>query len=293
MPQFEITPRGPFSLETAAGFGFGPTEGDAPAFDGVLRYAFAVDGGGYAGVELRQPHEHGPVTGTVAGDGELAAVEAQVARVLSLDHDGEAYLEVGRRDPVIGELQAAYPGLRPVLFYSPYEAAAWAVIALRQRGVPAPAVRLGICRRLGESFELAGQQVAAFPQPERLVDADPADLEGLSDVKVERLRGIARAALDGALDVGRLHALGPDDAYVSVQELPGIGPFYAGLIVIRASGFADAPLLMAEPKVLASAAELYGLDEPPTLEQFQEMGEQWRPFRTWASVLLRYAGARR
>ena len=163
---------------------------------------------------------------------------------------------------------------------------------------PAAARRAGAGRAArhlpaaGESFELAGQQVAAFPQPERLLDAD-RQFPGLSDVKVERLRGIARAALDGALDAGRLHALGPDDAYVSVQELPGIGPFYAGLIVIRASGFADAPLLMAEPKVLASAAELYGLDEPPTLEQFQEMGEQWRPFRTWASVLLRYAGARR
>jgi DNA-3-methyladenine glycosylase II len=32
---------------------------------------------------------------------------------------------------VIGELQRRLPGLRPVLFHSPYEAAAWAVIVAR------------------------------------------------------------------------------------------------------------------------------------------------------------------
>jgi hypothetical protein len=54
-------------------------------------------------------------------------VREQVARILSLDVDGTGFPEVGRRDPVVGGLQARWPGLRPVGFFSPYEAGAWAL----------------------------------------------------------------------------------------------------------------------------------------------------------------------
>jgi DNA-3-methyladenine glycosylase II len=56
------------------------------------------------------------------------AVRDHIRRILSLDVDGSGFPEVGVRDPVVGELQVRYPGLRPVLFYSPYEASAWAII---------------------------------------------------------------------------------------------------------------------------------------------------------------------
>lgn len=286
-----IEPRGPFSLAAAAGFAFGPSQGPAPAFDGAMRLAFPIDGGeGYAGVVARQPLEHGPVRCEVHGGGDPALVERQTARVLSLDHDGDAFLAVGERDRVIGELQGRHPGQRPVLFHSPYEAAAWSVISARRQPAQAAAVRRGLGVALGQTFELAGQQVVAFPQPGRLLET--AELAGLGAEKSERLRAISRAALEGALDVASLHAMGPQDAWSALQNLPGIGPFYAGLIVLRAAGFADAPMPMAEPRILAHVARFYGLPEPPTLEQFSELALAWRPFRTWTAVLLRLAGDR-
>jgi DNA-3-methyladenine glycosylase II len=286
-----IEPRGPFSLRAAAQFGFGPTEGRAPAFDGVMRLAFPIDGGsGYAGVAVRQPLEHGPLELELHGGGDAHLVARQIARVLSLDHDGEAFLAVGERDPVIGELQRRHPGERPVLFHSPYEAAAWSVISARRASAQAAAVRQGIGLELGASFELDGQRVVAFPQPQRLLEA--AELPGLGGEKAQRLRAVAAAALDDVLDVERLHELGPDAAWTAVQELPGIGPFYAGLIVLRAAGFGDAAMPMAEPRVLAHIARFYELAEPATLEQYAAIAERWRPFRTWATVLVRIAGAR-
>jgi len=109
-----ITPRGPFSLAEAAMFGFG--QRDAAAWDGVLRLAFCLDGyQQQVGVEVRQDAAavvHAAVHGPAGVD--VAAVRRQVARVLSLDHDGAAFMLVGERDPVIGTLQAAAPGL-PVL----------------------------------------------------------------------------------------------------------------------------------------------------------------------------------
>jgi DNA-3-methyladenine glycosylase II len=260
----------------------------------VMRLAFAVDGGGgYAAATLRQPKPDGPVqvelTTSEGADPRVAV--RQVTRILSLDHDGEAFLAVGERDPVIGALQRAHRGQRPVLFHSPYEAAAWAIISARRPPAQAGQVRQAIAERHGARFAIAGQVLAAFPQPDRLISL-PVDTAGLDPEKVERLHQLAEAALSGQLDVGRLNRLGPEQAYEAIQALKGIGPFYAGLVVLRATGFADAPLLMTEPKVLQRTGELYGLDGPPKLEEFREISDRWRPFRTWALVLVRLGGDR-
>jgi len=295
MPELlEIIPRGPFSLQAAAEFGFGPNAGRPSAYQGLMRLAFPLDGGsGYAGAVLRQAEPGGPVGVELelSGATDPALALAQIARIVSLDHDGEAFLEVGERDAVIGALQRAHPGQRPVLFHSPYEAAAWSIISARRPATQAARVRAAISEQLGATFELAGETLHAFPQPERLLGlGDPAP--GLNPEKVERLRGVALAAEAGKLDVGHLHAIGPERSYEEVQQIKGIGPFYAGLIVLRASGFADAILEVAEAKGLRHTARFYGLDSPPTTDRFAAMAQPWRPFRTWAIVLIRLAGER-
>ena len=55
---------------------------------------------------------------------------------------------------------------------------------------------------------------------------------------------------------------------------------------------ASAPA-MAERRVMGHAARLYGRPElAEDLEAFRTLSEQWRPFRTWAAVLIRLAGTR-
>jgi len=43
---------------------------------------------------------------------------------------------------------------------------------------------------------------------------------------------------------------------------------------------------------LRAAAHFYGLDRTPDPAAFAGLAEPWRPFRTWAVVLLRVAGDR-
>ncbi len=282
--------QGRFSLAAAAGFGFGPNAGRPAPFDGSMRLAFPVDGDrGQAGVVVREEAD-GVSLEIEADDADPQAVARQVARVLSLDHDGRVFDALGEQDPVLGRLQRAHPGQRPVLFHSPYEAAAWSVISARRPGAHAAVVRRQIAEDLGRRFTLAGVELAAFPRPERLLELEP--LAGLPQEKVDRLHGIARAALDGALDVPHLRELGPDQAFVELQRLRGIGPFYASLIVVRASGFADAMLSVPERKGLTHAGRYYGLGPNPSLAEVANLAERWRPFRTWAIVLIRLAGDR-
>jgi DNA-3-methyladenine glycosylase II len=279
----ELTPRGPFSLAEAAAFGFGPRD---PEEGGAMRLAFARDDlEGHAGVVVRQAAD-GDVRLELHGDGDPSAVARQVARVLSLDQDGEAWLEVGRRDPVIGGLQARFPGLRPVLFHSPYEAAAWSVISARRGRAQGNATRRRVAEALGATFELAGRELHAFPVPERLLEVRPDG--GLTAERVDRLHGVARAALVGDLDPGRLAAMDPTEAMAAVQELKGLGPFYSALVVVRAVGLTDV-LPVEEKRSRAAAAAAYGLDAPPDEAGYAELAEAWRPFRTWATVLLRVA----
>jgi DNA-3-methyladenine glycosylase II len=286
---FTITPQGEFSLAAAASFGFGPTTGVAATDAPRMRMAFCVDGHtALAGVALEQDGD-GVVHGTVHGDAPVDVVRDQVARILSLDHDGTGFASAGERDPVLGCLQAEHPGQRPVLFHSPYEAAAWGVIAQRRPVTQAAEVRREIAETHGAVFDIDGEALAAFPTPERLAEIEP--MRGLPAVKAERLRGIAAAALAGRLDAAALRTMEPDAALEALRELPGIGPFYASLILIRACGHAD--LLPAdEPRTRKSAAHWYGLPAPPTPDEFLALAEPWRPFRTWGAVLLQLAGRR-
>jgi DNA-3-methyladenine glycosylase II len=91
--------------------------------------------------------------------------------------------------------------------------------------------------------------------------------------------------------VSRIHKLGPEAAMADLQRINGIGPFYSALIVIRASGLADV-LPRDEAKLLALAGDLYGLGAPATAEQLSGIAEAWRPYRTWAAVLMRAAASR-
>jgi DNA-3-methyladenine glycosylase II len=283
---FTIVPRGPFSLAESIGFGFG--QRDAAAGE-VMRLAFCVDGYEHqAGVEVRQ--DEAGVHGTIHGPGAAAeAAAGQVARVLSLDYDAAGFVRAGERDPVLGSVQKAAPGLRPPLFYSPYEAAAWAVLSTRRPPGQMMAVRDRLGRAHGAVFDLAGQQLTALPTPAQLLRV--TSFPGIPADRLDRLHGVARAAQEGRLDAGQLRTLGPEEAMVRLREIPGIGPFYSALIVIRATGFADV-LPAREPRLLALVEQLYGLAGPVSGAELGALAEAWKPFRTWAAVLIRAAARR-
>jgi DNA-3-methyladenine glycosylase II len=254
-----------------------------------MRLAFCLDGYRHqVGVEVRQDEAgvHGIVHGPAAG---VDAVRQQVARVLSLDYDAAGFLQAGERDPVLRSVQEAAPGLRPPLFYSPYEAAAWAVLSVRRPPKQMMAVRERLSHAHGAVFDLAGQQLAALPTPEQMLRV--ASFPGIAPDRMERLHGVARAAQEGRLDAGHLLALTPEEAMARVREIPGIGPFYSALIVIRGTGFADV-LPVGEPKLLTLVERLYDLRGPVSDEELRALAEAWKPFRTWAAVLIRAAAGR-
>src|SRR4051794_28277941 len=281
-----LRPLGPFSLGAAAAFlhAFAPV--DAGAREDVLELVLRVPGswspvvaevraeGDAVGVRL-----HGP------GAGDPDAARGEVARVLALDVDATDFPALGERDPVVGALQRRAPGLRPVLFPSPYEAAAWAVLSQRTRGAQAVALRRRLAADHGDAVTAPGGVHHAFPAPARLAGL-PADVPGLPAVKAERLRALGAAAGAGDLDPGRLRALGPDRALEALRALPGIGPFGAELVLLRGAGEPDA-FAAHEPRLHAAVRAAYGLDAGAGMDVLRAVADGWRPFRTWVAFLLR------
>jgi DNA-3-methyladenine glycosylase II len=281
---FDLHARGPYSLAASTHFleGFAPAA-LAPAQSGHTHWAFAADDGeSVVGLCLTE-HRDG-VSVEVFGSDD-PAVPAQVARILSLDVDGSEFAAVGRRDAVVGRLQASHPGLRPVLFFTPFEAAGWAVISHRMRMRQAAQIKARLTREIGTGVELHGERLFAFPSPQQILAAD--DLPGLPERKAANLRAVSGAAVSGALDPGRLRRLPPDEALAELKALPGIGEFFAQLILVRGVGSPDF-LPTVEPRLLRAAGLAYGI-ETPTAEALAEIAESWRPFRSWVAFLLRVA----
>jgi DNA-3-methyladenine glycosylase II len=283
---FEIEPRGPFSLEAARTFagGFAAGIGGGTSTDAGLTMAFPIEEGwqGSAIVEVRQL-PNGIVRARFDGPGDAAAVRTQVARCLSLDHDGTGWPTVGERDPVIGRLQATHDFLRPVCFYSAYEAVTSFVIGQRIARRQAARIKAWLGEELGDRLAIDGTTYAAFPRPQRLLELVSAP--GLTQEKVSRLHGLAQAAMDGLLDTERLRFLPPDEALAELMTLRGVGGFTAEGTLLRGCGVVDE--LPRDPLSGEVVRELYGRDGPLDDETVASITDKWRPYRMWATVLLR------
>jgi DNA-3-methyladenine glycosylase II len=133
--------------------------------------------------------------------------------------------------------------------------------------VQAARLRTELTLRLGDG--------GALPTPQALLAAD-LDLPGR---KAEYLRSVAAAALDGVFEWDALRSMPPERAVQRVQQVKGLGPFAAELVVLRGANAPDM-LPTQEPRLNAEVLHRYG-------RPIAEVGDAWRPFRTWAAVHLR------
>ncbi len=174
----------------------------------VYHLAFALEGiSSPLGVRISQ-HD-GRVHANVAFNPGGAAsddVRTQLERILCLDSDGAGFDVIGACDDVVAGLQSCHPGLRPVLFPSPYEAAMRAIIGYRLPVHQAAAVTALIAEDHGVRVGFRDRIVHAFPAPDRLSELPM--VRGLANRKVEQLRALGTAAADGRFASRRLRAMG-------------------------------------------------------------------------------------
>ncbi len=231
---------------------------------GVLSVVPARDG---EGLELSVPDLDGAA---------LEAAERAVRRMLDLDADTAAIDLALSADPALALLVAARPGLRAPGAYDGWELAVRAIMGQQVSVAAATTLAGRVVRALGTPLEHpVGSLTHAFPLPTELAAA-PLPGIGMPGSRVETLR-----ALGGALAAGAIALDGSVDAETTraaLLALPGIGPWTANYISMRALGDPDA--FPSGDVGLRRAAVRLGM--PGESRALARVAERWRPYRTYA-----------
>ena len=123
--------------------------------------------------------------------------------------------------------------------------------------------------------------------PDSLLELDDRAMFeiGFSRQKTRYARELARAILDGRLDLNALPAL--DDAALDAQltAVPGIGPWTATIYRLMVLGRPDA-WPVHDIALAQAVADLRGLERRPDAAQMADLADGWRPWRAVAARIL-------
>ena len=125
------------------------------------------------------------------------------------------------------------------------------------------------------------------PSPQELLDADPEAVRsvGLSNAKVRYVRSLAEHVLSGELELDKLDALGDEEVEREVTAVKGLGQWTAHMFLIFHLGRPDV-LPVGDLGVRRAVERAYGLEELPSAEELERLGERWAPYRSLASLYL-------
>jgi DNA-3-methyladenine glycosylase II len=125
------------------------------------------------------------------------------------------------------------------------------------------------------------------PEPEAFLSLDDTELKGIgfSRQKIRYVRLLAKALRDGSLDLNELEHMSDEEARTHLMELKGIGHWSADIYLLMALLRPDI-WPHGDLALVNAVAKIKGLPKSPSIEEFQAIGERWRP---WRSVAARIA----
>jgi AraC family transcriptional regulator, regulatory protein of adaptative response / DNA-3-methyladenine glycosylase II len=249
-----------------------------------------VDGASYRRV-LRLPGGNGVAAVRLAASGargtlwleqpaDRGAARLALRDLLALDVPaGEADVVLAR-DPALAPLVAAAPGVRVPGTPDGAELAIRAVLGQQISVAAARTAAAGLAAGLGRPLpEPAGTLTHAFPSPAVLADA-PDELLRMPRSRQRTVRILATELAAGDLDVRR--GAEPVGLRAALLALPGIGPWTAEYVAMRAAGDPDA--FPASDLGLLWSASALGLPSDP--RGLAAHAERWRPFRSFGAQRL-------
>lgn len=179
-----------------------------------------------------------------AGDPSAAAradIRATLHRTLGLGLDPTAFQKLADVDRKLRPTLQALRGMRPPRFSGWFETFA-NVVPFQQVSLDAGiATVIKLVARFGEQLEYEERRFYAFPTADSVAEArlDRLRACGLSARKAESLRVLARAIATGTLKQETIERMNTPDALQALEELSGIGPWSAALVLLRGLGRLD------------------------------------------------------
>lgn len=232
----------------------------------------------------------GPVPYADALDAELSAsllpvlpeVIARLRSLFDLDARPEVIAAHLSLDPALAPIVAKRPGLRLPGSFDEFELLVRTVLGqqISVKGATTLAGRLAAAFGDGVPTPVPGLD-RAFPTAARLAEATTDELKALGIVtaRANAIRTVAVAVRDGVLKLGP--SPDPEAVIAGMVELPGIGPWTAHYVAMRALAWPD-----GFPHGDLVIKRMLGNAKPRDL---LARAEAWRPWRGYATMHLWFA----
>jgi AraC family transcriptional regulator of adaptative response / DNA-3-methyladenine glycosylase II len=246
----------------------------------------ACEQGTYART-LRLPYGSGRVRLTPARDRvecrleladlrDLAAAVERCRRLLDLDADPVVIDEHLGSDELLRPLVTRHPGMRVPGHVDGFEVAVRAVVGQQISVAGARTILSRLVRAYGDEVVAVGPLGCLFPTAAAIAAADPEALP-MPRARARALVGLAAAVAEGSVVLDR--SADRTEVRAALLALPGVGPWTADYIALRALGDPDV-FLPTDLGVRRGLARL-GLHEP-----VDQRDTAWRPWRSYALMHL-------
>ncbi|MGH3356747.1 MAG: AlkA N-terminal domain-containing protein [Nocardioidaceae bacterium] len=276
--QLRLAVRQPFDSATMLGFlADRAVPGVEHVQDGVYSRSLRMPNG-HAVVSLEPTPSAVHASLVISDLRDVTTAVERCRRLFDLDADPQAVEAVLGDDPAIGRLVRERPGVRVPGHVEGAELAVRAVIGQQISVAGARTVAARLVSAYGDALDSHVDGVGRlFPSPERLAAVDPDALP------MPRARGRAIVALCEAIASGAV-VLDRSADRGTVREalvaVPGIGPWTADYIAMRALG--DPDVMLETDLGVKHACRSLGID-PGDLAG---LAQRWRPWRSYALMQM-------
>jgi 3-methyladenine DNA glycosylase/8-oxoguanine DNA glycosylase len=262
VPDFELQPRGPYSLALTARLAYDATRS---FLDGIL--TCALEG------EIVQAWQRPDTTVVIRAESE-ASVQ-RLRWVLALDDDHSEFLKRFAEDPLLGESIKQLRGLRPLRVPT--------VAGALLRALCGQLIESDRARELERTIVRATSarvgRYALPPTSTTLASRTPADLRRLG---LHARRGATLVRMCNALDLERLKTLSIDAVATRLLRERGLGPWSLGVIALDGLGSYERGLV-GDLGLLKLVAALRG-----RRAEVDETAELLQPYGEWAGLASVY-----
>ena len=288
-----IFPKPPFDFELTAGYHtyFQGRYGADSLDQGVYRRLLDLDGDlVLASVRstgsVDSPRLEVEVQGRGLSDHKADVATGAVAWLLGADQELSPFYEKASQDPQMSAIVERFRGLHLPHTATVFEALVLGILGQQISTSVARVIRTLLIETYGPQEVFGGETYFAFPRVETLANVSVEELRGkkLSWRKAEYVQGISATALDATgQDFEYYRTLSDDEVVKEATALRGIGNWTAQWLLIRALGRPDG-LPLGDLALRRVVSKLYFENVPVTDAQVEEFCQQWRPWRTYATV---------
>src|SRR5688572_6380219 len=207
----------------------------------------------------------------------LPALLSRVRALFDLDARPDLIARHLRKDASLAAAVKANPGLRVPGAFNGFELGVRAILGQQVTVQAATTISSRFVQAFGEPATTPFPELNRFaPSPPRIASAtvDQVARQGIVAARARSIIALAQAQRPGGLSLdGRLHE-SPDEAIAKLSTLPGIGPWTAHYIAMRALRWPD-----AFPKEDIAVRNNLGR---VTAAEAETRSQAWRPWRSYA-----------